>query len=102
MRAVALSVLLAGCVSEERFTDDFIVAQCSLLLECQGTVLFDDTAACEAQYADWMGAWTQGCSYDPYLADDCIAAVESATCEDGDAVSGACDPVFTGDCPWAD
>lgn len=102
MRAVILSLLLAGCVSEERFTDDFIVAQCALLLECQGDVLFDDIASCEAQYVDWMDVWIQGCSYDPYKADDCLRAVEDATCDDGEGVSDTCDVVYTGSCPWAD
>ena len=102
MRAVILSLLLAGCASEDRFTEDFIVTQCALLLECQGDVLFDDAASCEAQYADWMDSWIQGCVYDPYQADDCLRAVEAATCEDSDADSEACDEVYTGSCPWAD
>ncbi|MEC7947530.1 MAG: hypothetical protein VX265_08150 [Myxococcota bacterium] len=104
MRAVILLLLLPGCLKEERFTEDFIVAQCALLMRCQGDAmpLFDDTASCEAQYADWMDAWVLGCAYDPYKADDCLRAVEGATCDDEDGLASDCDMVYTGECPWAD
>lgn len=102
---VSLATLLLGaCTSEARFEEDFIVSQCALLLECQGETLalFDDAASCEAQYADWYGAWTEGCAYDPYAARDCLRAVEEAACDDRDGVGLECDPVWTGSCPWSE
>ena len=105
MHARLLPLLLAAaCASEDRFEEDFIVAQCALLMECQGDnlTLFDDAAACEAQYSDWYPVWTEGCAYDPYAAKECLRAIEEATCDDDDGVGAECDPVWTGECPWTD
>jgi len=104
-RSVSIAALLLGaCTSEPRFEEGFIVSQCALLLECQGEALplFDDAASCEAQYADWYGAWTEGCVYDPYAARGCLRAVEEAACDDRDGVGLECDPVWTGNCPWSE
>ena len=99
-----LLLLLLGCTSEETFEDEFIGSQCALLMECQGETLalFDDAASCEAQYADWYVAWTEGCAYDPHAARDCLGAIEDASCDDRDGVGAECDPVWTGECPWTD
>ena len=104
MRWMWLAGLLVACISEENFTDEFIVGQCALLMECQGSTmaLFDDAASCEAQYADWMPAWSESCTYDPHAARRCLKALEETDCNDRDGLSDECDPVYTGVCPWAD
>lgn len=79
-------VLLAGCsVSESRFVDKFVEADCAYLLECSSEPVltflgWDSLEACMADRGPEVAADAARCELDSPAARACIKAVEEQTC----------------------
>ncbi|MBX2800537.1 MAG: hypothetical protein KTR31_22855 [Myxococcales bacterium] len=103
---IALTFVAAGCgggsgPSEADFQADFASASCALLDECGGTTgfIFDSVEDCETFYSGIFALGTIGCTYDGAAANDCLDAVDAATCDDTGTDVGAasaCDGVYSG------
>lgn len=88
MRALGLAALLgvASCGwSEEKFIDQLVDAECTLLMECYDASVLDfleweTIDDCIVDRGTFFATEAQGCDYDKKAAKPCIKALEEATC----------------------
>lgn len=104
MAALSLSLCACGGLSREEFEDQYPEAICGSYMACDGMVLtFDSVEECTTFIGLFIALAPDeedGCIYSEKDGEACLAAAESATCEDftADGSLSACESVYTGEC----
>ena len=106
MRTLGLlaTLLLTGCMSQNKFLDRFFIAECDFILACtEPAVLvfngYDSADACvAARQPDWESGWASCADFERKAARECLEQLDSPTCPaEGEEVSAPaiCEAVYT-------
>jgi hypothetical protein len=97
--------LLAGCggLSQDEFNDRYAEAYCTASFDCQeegsaAVVIGDSVEDCKSFFEIAVASAAENCDYDELAAQECLDAVEGASCEDlMGSGSASCNVVYTGE-----
>ena len=85
MRAALLFLGLASCLSEEKYTNDYVAAECKYALTCydDATLAFYDWASeddCVAVRGPQFAGEVQNCVLDPKAGHECLKQLKVLAC----------------------
>lgn len=91
----ALAGLLAGCYSEEQYSEDYNTEYCRLFAECTDESMLeyypytteDECIDYFNSASDTGGTTEDECEFDSTAAQDCVAGMQEMTCDDYNAGS---------------
>ena len=99
---IALMMLVACGLGEEKFQEQYAIKSCELLASCDDAqVSFGDQADCETFYGILVETSAAGCDYSGAEARACLKALDEASCDAAVAGVSVCMQVYSGDeCIW--